>query len=316
MPRLRRLVVTVLALLALLGEVIARQRAEPEAVRSRLHTYLSAYEEQLRTVVAEERMRQWPMRDAGAGSVFLGARVGSVRRDSSRVRILESDVAFVSLPGNAGWLGYRDVRQVGGRAVRRKGPSLEDLLKATSDDARERAMVLLLESARHNLGAPRTINLPSLPLELLHQRNQARYVIETSSGDQAGDCQALRLDLAETARPSIIQRPEGGDIPTRVSAWVEPETGRLCKAEVRMRDARIGVPDFTAIVTVEFAYHDGLDLTVPMRMLEVFFIPQRSFGESEATYANYRRFTTSGRLLPPGAAPAPGGSPSPPDRRE
>ena len=27
-----------------------------------------------------------------------------------------------------------------------------------------RALALLLESARHNLGAPRTINLPSLPL--------------------------------------------------------------------------------------------------------------------------------------------------------
>jgi hypothetical protein len=316
MAHLRRCGVAAVVTVGLLDAATARQRAEPESVRSRLHTYLSAYEEQLRTVIADERMLQWPMRDASAGSVYLGAKVGTVRRDSSRVRILESDVAFVSLPGNAGWLGYRDVRRVGGRAVRRRGPSLEDLLKATSDDARERAMVLLLESARHNLGAPRTINLPSLPLELLHRRNQARYVLETSSGDQVGDCQTLRIDLAETARPTIIQRPEGGDMPTRVSAWIEPETGRLCKAEVRMRDARIGVPEFTASVAVEFARLDALDLTVPVRMLEVFFIPQRSFGESEATYANYRRFTTSGRLLPPGGAPAPGGSPSPRGRRE
>lgn len=301
MAALGPLLALALVLTTVLGPASTQDPLAPDAVRSRLHAYLTGYEQELRTVVAEERMLQWPMREAG--SVYLGSTggtSGTVRRDTSRVRILESDVAFVSLPGNAGWLGYRDVRRVGDKAVRRRGPSLEDLLKATSDDARERAMVLLLESARHNLGAPRTINLPSLPLELLHERNSARYVVETTSSDRIGECHALRLDLAETARPTIIQRPEGGDMPTRVSAWVEPATGRLCKAEVRMRDARLGVPEFTAIVSVEFERHDALGLTVPVRMNELFFIPQRSRGEGEATYSNYRRFTTSGRLVPPG----------------
>lgn len=296
MTVLRSLGVAAALLVATVVTPSTRQALEPAAVRARLHAYLTGYEQELRTVVAEERMLQWPMREAG--SIYLGSTGGTMRRDSSRVRILESDVAFVSLPGNAGWLGYRDVRRAGNKAVRRKGPSLEDLLKATSDDARERAMLLLLESARHNLGAPRTINLPSLPLELLHERNSARYVIETTSGDHVGDCQAMRIDLAETARPTIIQRPEGGDMTTRVSAWVEPDTGRLCKAEVRMRDARVGVPEFTAVVTVEFERHANLGLTVPTRMRELFFIPQRSRGEGEATYSNYRRFTTSARVLP------------------
>ena len=90
-------------------------------------------------------------------------------------------------------------------------------------------------------------------------------------------------------------------MPTHVTAWVEPDSGRLCKAEVRMRDGRLGVQEFTASVAVEFTRHERLGLTVPSRMTEVFFIPQRSAGESEATYSNYRRFTTSGRLVPPPA---------------
>lgn len=290
--------VTVLAFVALAATGLASQSVSPADVLARLRDYLDAYELELRSVIAEEHMRQWPMREAG--SVYLGNTGGTQRPDSSRVRELRSDVAFVSLPGNAGWLGYRDVRRIGERPVRRKGPSLEDLLKATSDDSRERAMLLLLESARHNLGAPRTINLPSLPLELLHRRNEARYVVETTSADTIGACHAVRLDLAEMTRPTIIQRPEGGDMPTRVSAWVEPDSGRLCKAEVQTRDARVGVPAFTAQVTVEFAHDPGLNLTVPVRLDEVFFIPQRSRGIGEATYSNYRRFTTSGRLLPPG----------------
>ena len=274
----------------------ARQVAAPVEVRARLLGYLDTYEADLATVIAEERMLQWPLRDRAS----LSNTSGTVLRDTTRVRVLDSDVAFVPLPANAGWLGYRDVRRIGGKAVRRKGPTLEELLKASSDDARERAMVLLLESARHNLGAPRTINLPSLPLELLHRRNEARFAIETSGRERVGDCQAVRLGLVETARPTIIQRPEGGDMPTHVTAWVEPDSGQLCRAEVRMRDGRLGVPDFTASVSVEFVRHEALGLAVPSRMNEVFFIPQRSAGESEATYSNYRRFTTSGRLIPPG----------------
>jgi len=134
----------------------ARQVAAPVEVRARLLGYLDTYEADLATVIAEERMLQWPLRDRAS----LSNTSGTVLRDTTRVRVLDSDVAFVPLPANAGWLGYRDVRRIGGKAVRRKGPTLEELLKASSDDARERAMVLLLESARHNLGAPRTINLP------------------------------------------------------------------------------------------------------------------------------------------------------------
>ena len=294
---LHRMGLVALLVIAVVLPGAARQDATPVEVRARLLGYLDTYEADLATVIAEERMLQWPLRDRAS----LSNTAGTVLRDTTRVRVLESDVAFVPLPGNAGWLGYRDVRRIGGKAVRRKGPTLEELLRASSDDARERAMVLLLESARHNLGAPRTINLPSRPLELLHRRNEARFAVETNHRERVGDCQAVRLGLAETARPTIIQRPEGGDMPTHVTAWVEPDSGRLCKAEVRMRDGRLGVQEFTASVAVEFTRHERLGLTVPSRMTEVFFIPQRSAGESEAIYSNYRRFTTSGRLVPPPA---------------
>ena len=295
MAGLCRLALAAAVLSASASALPVQQAPVADTVRARLHAYLSTYEHVLGTLIAEERLQQWPMKQRLLNN---GGLTPDFVRDASRIKTLTSDVAFVTLPGNAGWLGYRNVRRIGDREVRRRGPSLEELLKATSEDARERAMLLLLESARHNLGAPRTINLPSMPLELLHQRNQARYVIDTSSGDRVGDCRAMRLDLSETARPSIIQRPDGGDMPTSVSAWVEPETGRLCKAEVRIRDGRLGVPEFTAVVSVEFARSADLDLTVPSRMQEVFFIAPRGRGESEATYSNYRRFTTSGRLVP------------------
>ncbi len=300
MPRLAALLV---AALAATTAPLGSQQPDPDTVRAHLHAYLNGYERELSTLVAEEHFTQWPMRTAPQSLNGSGGG-GASMRDLTRARILRSEVAFVSLPGNAGWLGYREVREVQGKPVTRRGLPLNELLAMRSNDARERAMALLLESARHNLGAPRTINLPSLPLELLHLRNQGRFVIERTSRDHVGDCDAMRIDFRETVRPTLIRRPEGGDMPSRIAAWVEPDTGRLCRAEVRTKDAQLG-SWFEAVVRVDF-HHDGvLGLTVPWKMHEVFFDPPRGRGEGEATYDNYRRFTTMGRVVPP-AAPAPG----------
>lgn len=270
----------------------AAQDGSPGAVRQRLQAYLDAYERELGPLVADERFEQWPL----DGAVPFNAQPrGTYFRSTIRLRTLESTVAFVPLPANAGWLGFRDVQRVKGRPVARKGPPLAELLALDAVDARDRALALLLASARHNLGAPRTINLPSLPLELLHQRNEARFVIDRVSHDRAGDCDAMRLDLVETVTPTLIQRPEGGDMPSRVAAWVEPATGRLCRAEVRTRDARLGASKFEALVSVDFAHDPVVGITVPVRMREVFLVPPRGAGEGEATYSNYRRVVPPAR---------------------
>lgn len=268
----------------------ARQDATPVEVRARLQDYLVAYERDLGSVIAEERMQQWP-----SGGVVTSRTL----RESSK-RTFVSEVAFVPLGGGAGWLGYRDVREVNGRTLRRTGPSLSTLLAGGSADAGGRARQVLIESARYNLGAARTINLPSLPLELLHARHQARFVTESARSEDAGRCRATRLELVESARPTIIQRPAGGDMPSRVSAWVEQKSGRLCRAEVQTRDAADGTSPFTSVIRVEFADDPRLRMMVPTGMTERFFMAPRGEGESEATYSNYRRFTTSGRLVPPG----------------
>lgn len=283
-PRFERVAVVMLAALAASGMVVRAQQADPTAVLSRLHAYLNRYETEISTLIADERFEQWPL-----DNLRTGLTPGTFKRDTFLLRAIESEVAFVSLPANAGWLGFRDTLRVNRKPVKRKGLPLAELLSLRTADARDRALALLLESARHNLGAPRTINLPSLPLELLHQRNQARFVITRTSMDHVGDCDAMRLDLTETVTPTLIQRPEGGDMPSRVSAWVEPETGRLCQAEVGTRDARLGASKFEAVISVEFARNEALGLTLPSRMREVFFMAPRGAGEGEANYSNYRR---------------------------
>ena len=45
--------------------------------------------------------------------------------------------------------------------------------------------------------------------------------------------------LDERSTPSLVRRGDGGDLMARVVGWVEPEAGRLWRAEVRLQDPRL-----------------------------------------------------------------------------
>ncbi|MGH9218573.1 MAG: hypothetical protein ACRD1W_04695, partial [Vicinamibacterales bacterium] len=73
----------------------------------RMGAYLTEYESQLSSVVADERFEQ-NIYALGATSRLQGA-------------TLESEVAFIRLPGGAEWLGFRDVRRVNAKPVKDTG---------------------------------------------------------------------------------------------------------------------------------------------------------------------------------------------------
>ena len=290
--RCRWSVAAVTSLAAVVTAVAQAPADVPSSLATQLRAYLTTYEVSLGEVVAMERMTQ------RSGPHILS---DGETNTSGAPRVLESDVAFVGLPGGAGWLGYRDVLRRNGRALRRTGPPLSALLAVERTESQDRARALLIASAAHNLGAPRTINLPTLPLEFLHARNMHRLTLTTSTPqpEGRGECRGHRLEFRETSVPTLIQRPQGGDMPSRVIAWVEPGTGRLCKGEVRTRDAGGGADAVEAVVRVEFERDAAVGLTVPKRMEEEFFVPPLGRGTGEASYSNYRRFRTSGRVVPP-----------------
>lgn len=260
---------------------LAAQPANVDALRDRLDAYLLAYEPQLSVLVADEEMTQ--------------------RMEQNRFvtnRRIESEVAFVALPGNGGWLGLRRVIKVNGSPVKGGGTSLARLLAAGGGGDYDQARTLLAESAAHNLGAPRTINLPNLPLEMLHPRNRWRFAHEIFGREKIRGTPTILLWLHETATPTLIQQPGAGDMKTIVWAWLDPASGRLLRAQVTTRDIRIGMPGFDAVVRVDFGVNTELGLLVPTEMQETFFVDRSRPGTGTAKYRNYRRFQTSARIVP------------------
>ncbi len=265
---------------ALLGAWAVSQAPDADALRNRLDAYLLAYEPQLSALVADEEMTQRMQEGYG------GRRVTHRR--------IRSEVAFIALPGNAGWLGFRRVVKVNDKAIKDHGVSLGQLMAEGASDDFDQARLLLADSAAHNLGAPRTINL----LELLHPRHRHRFSQEMFGREKVRGTQTVVLRFDEFATPSIIQQGDGGNMQTVVWAWVEPASGRLLRSQVNAKDARFGGPRFSAEVRVDFKGEPALGLLVPSEMNEKFFVDDSGTGTSTAKYANYRRFQTAARILP------------------
>lgn len=260
--------------------IVIAQDAPADAIRDRLDRYLTSYEPQLSSVIADELMtqrsreRQWVVNH----------------------RRIKSEVAFIALPGGAGWMGFRRVIEVNGKVVKDSSTALGDLMRQGRGNDYQQARSVLAESAAHNLGAPRTINLPNLPLELLHPRHRHRFSHELYGRDKLRGAPTVLLRLTEQDSPTIIQQADGGDMKTVVWAWIEPDTGRLLRAQVNARDARMGVGSFSAEIRVDFKDDKKVGMLVPDSMTETFFV-DRGSGSGSAKYSNYRRFETSARIV-------------------
>jgi hypothetical protein len=261
-----------------------------EHILAKLDAYFEAYHLELSALVADERLVQNVARGTGSG-------VNAIRL----TREIRSEVAFVDLPGDAGWLGFRDVRTVSGKDVRAPGPSLADVLIRSGSDNYQQARALLLAGARHNLGEPRTTNLPTLPLELLSRRQRWRYDIRLEAYERVERLRTARVLLEERSTPSLVRRGDGGDLMARVVGWVEPDTGQLWRAEVRLEDPRLIFAERHAptVVRVYFKASGPNRLIVPDRMEEEFFDSVHGRGDGESRYGNYRRFQTAARVVPP-----------------
>jgi len=187
------------AAVLLFGALTALQLPDADAVRDRLDAYLLAYEPQLSSLVAEELLIQ---RDGPSPNAAVNA-----APDTKNRRIV-SEVAFISLPGGAGWLGFRPALKLNGKDLPDTGPPLGVLLTDEDHDNADQARLLIAESARLNLGLPRTTNLPNLPLEFLHPRNRRRVAHRTDGTEKIRGLATTRLVLTETSSPTMIQRPK------------------------------------------------------------------------------------------------------------
>ena len=119
---------------------------------------------------------------------------------------------------------------------------------------------------------------------------------------------AVRVTFVERGRPTFVQRgSDFEDLPSKGELWIGSADGVVHQTMVTVNDAELGTQ---ATLTVTFARNVRLDRWLPVRMEEA-YVRQGEGGNffnrtpgpftetvtCVATYAIYRRFESSARVL-------------------
>jgi hypothetical protein len=211
---------------------------------------------------------------------------------------LESEFAMVRLPGSDEWLGFRDVLRVDGKDVTSRRGRLADVFANPAGLSLSMASRIAAESARFNIGpSRRTVNNPATALEMLDPRHHHRFRFARGGDERVGDIRAWVIRIDEQSRPTIVRSSRGRDEPFDGRVWIDPETGTLLRAALRI-GVDEGSREFLHI-DVTFRVEPQLRMWVPERLRELHEVRTRHVQTGEATYVDYRQFVVQSRILPP-----------------
>lgn len=260
-----------LSVCALDGSLASTPQPPPlDSVLRRAGQYVVDYEPQISRVVAREEYVQKLLVE---------------RRGGYESRRLVSDFLFLRLPGRRGsWLGIREVLEVDGLPVSGSG-RIDAAAAASPADIERLAHVLAFENAKYNIGGfQRTVNVPFVVLSWLHPGFRDQFKFRSAGVERMDGIDASRLEFEERERPTIIRTPDGEDVVSRGTIWLDPDSGRVLRTELRNRPKPIA-----ATIGVRFAWHEPLGIMVPISMRER-YTERRGTLECEASYSDFRRF--------------------------
>jgi hypothetical protein len=273
---------TVAAIVATLAPAAAS--APPDAtgdLLARARDTWTAFEAALGSVLADEDYRQeatWPKTLPG----------------NAVVRRLRSELLLFQVPGSSEWVTFRHVEEVDGAPPSQPSPSITATLADTSRPLDARVGRLVRASAAYNLGDfERTINTPTFAPIVLRWQHAQRVRFRREEDTTIDGKRAVIVRFDETARPTIVRGRGTRNAPMRGRLWLNPDTGQVLRSTLVMKDSGAFL---TATIDVDYGYDGGLGMMVPQMMRER-YERRGHVVTTEARYRNYRRFTTSARII-------------------
>ncbi len=245
----------------------------------RVGRYVKATEARLAVIVGEETYHQdvWTRR----------------RAQHTASRVIRSETLFMSVAQDGtGWLSVRNVLSVDGRSIQDSKGRLERILKSPGLDYLSQLRLLKAESARYDIGnLLRTTGNPMLVFRFLLPLNQHRFTFGSYHSERVDSIDVVKVSFDEREAPTAIDF-DGQDVLSHGAIWVRPDDGTIVRTRLQLRTRT----QVDIAVDVTFSHDSRLDEWVPHRMDES-YEDGREQTTCTATYANFRRFETSGRLI-------------------
>ncbi len=289
------------ALVFVLTMAAVSSRAQPAAfarVLESVGTYVQQFEKDFAVVLSDEEYVQTDVVSQFSWSSDAPAE-RAIRKRSTR-----SEMLFTWLPDDQVWLTVRNVLVVDGKPVADSGDRVSAVLREPPSSWFAHLQRLRDEGARFNLGRiQRNFSDPALVLQLLDPAFQARFVFWAAGTQKVNGVETWKIGLAERARPTVIQN-DGEDLPLTGFAWIARPDSAVIRTSLTLSHLATNTK---AETVVDYRRDTKLRLWVPARMTEVYVqgpTPSDRTASEEriqcvATYSNFRRFETSGRVILP-----------------
>jgi hypothetical protein len=246
----------VLVATALIAASTAASAADkaPSELQLRTAAYVAQFVNQLSFLVADEQLQF---------------------RDGKKVT---SEFLVIRDPGTpTALLTVRDIRVLNGTSVEGSRERLLEILQKPIDNALDRAKQIRAISRQH---VPDSFN-PLFAIAFLQSDYIPRFKVdEQDAPGREFPRNTKMLIFQETARPTLFRTGDYNevDVPTKGTAWVERDTGRVLQTHLQIRAG-----SQVTKVTTQFAQDEGQQMFVPTRMTV-------EKPDAWATYTNYRRF--------------------------
>jgi hypothetical protein len=264
--------------------------------------YVRAYQEDFAHVIASETYVQTlhlPQKD--------------------ELRRIDSDALSVLAVPPDGWMWVRNALKVDGRTVADGQGRLDRLVKGDTMTIRQ-LIALRDESARFNIGhVYRNFNEPTFALRLFDPDVQTRFHFKSDGPATIAGQRTLKVTFVEAKHPTLV-RAHDRDAPLSGTAWIDINDGAILRTRLTTllvtgtpeketpanRELASMTVETRAEVDAEFERNAVVDAWVPKTMREEYGQVAATAGGRRstvervscmATYSNFRRFSTSARIV-------------------
>jgi len=258
-------------------------------VLRRAAAYVARFEQTFAAAIWHEHYQQEdriPRRFSSSGATF--STVAGRRQ-------LDSELLFVWLPQARSWITVRDVMAIDGKPRPAGDRKLQALLGGPAVSV-DQLKALAAENGRFNIGRiVRTFSEPTLALLFLDEHYRRRFTFKKDNAQTIDGRRAATYDFVERASPTVI-RGGNRDIPVRGTLWIDATTGQVLQTSLELADPTARLH---GRMTVRYGPYPNFDVLVPIEMRESYSAPPGEEITAVATYSDFRRFETAGRVIVP-----------------
>lgn len=153
---------------------------------------------------------------------------------------------------------------------------------------------LAQENGRFNIGRiVRTFNEPTLALLFLDRHYRQRFSFARRGNQTIDRTPAATLEFTERVSPTVIQHRDR-DVPAHGTFWIDPTTGRVLQTLLELSDPS---GQTRGRMTVRYRPDSKFPVLVPSEMHERYTSASGEEVVTTATYSDFRRFETGGRII-------------------